>query len=749
MGIGWGLDKLGVKPSLNLSDLVAGVTTNVGKIDRDNAAAQDRLSSHMYNPEGWAAGGGRLAGNIAATLPAAELKVFQAAPEASAFVRGLARYGNYGVQGAAAGAAVSGGHDVGANIIEGAALGPVGGAIGEHILGPVASKAKSLAAAIRGTVPEAAGEVAPVAEASTSEQTIRRGGETADAYRARRGAEFDAKQAQAEAEAKAAMEANPGGPLEVGIVGGRNDYVNGVGDPTAPLDMAAALKAHGARNGIEATQQLPAKVADHVAELKASGVPDDHALNEASIRYVGGNPTVGAVTRERATMQAEKEGAKVTSPEGSALAARAAENNAALHDTVQETVNGYGGVPAQGEASQAVAESLAKASDAAKAKVSKLYDTARTTDGEAKLNTDTLRELLKSPEMATPTSPQVQQLANGIRSHLEGVDASVGTTLRTPAQLEDLRQLANSAYDNMGGPVNGAIRKVGGALNDSLDQLDSVSGAYKTARAAHRDWASQYADPEGVSRIISRDAGGNFLNEDNWRRADNGLIGTTSDRAFAQVTRQLHANGDTQTLDRLRAEIVQRAYQRATNSAADESGNPVFSAKQWHTELNKIGMPKLKAVFSKDEIAHLATVGRAARALHESVPGTVNASGTSAALINALSGAKNGKEIGHVATALGKALKVGGHVVSSTIPMGHVAVEGVAHVAGKVSGARSTAAANKALAKAIRHTLDPAAARVAANENAAAEVAKSSRKQLARGLARHTAPAAAASQRNR
>lgn len=734
MGVGWGLDKLGV------------TTGATDKIDADNAAAEARLSSHMYNPDGYAAGGGRLVGNIAATLPLAELKLLQAAPEASGLVRGLAKYGNYGVQGAAAGTAVSGGHDVGTNAIVGGTLGPVGGAIGEHVLGPVVSKVKGLAAALRGTMPET------VAEAGASSAFGRTQAEMQAQITSMIDNGSSASEIMSAVPDAAKFFKNPGAIkswTDYRASGGK-DAVHFADEvpATDTLDLAKGMKAAGARNGIEATTDLPLQVAEHAAALKANGVPDDHALNEASIRYVGGNPTVGAVTRERATMQAEKEGAKVASPEGAALASRAAENNAALHDTVQETVNGYGGVPAQGEASQAVAESLAKGSDAGRAQTKAAYDTARASDGDQRVSIDGLRELLARPDYRAPTTAEGKQLVSGLKGQIAAMAKENGGRF-SPEEIDTLTKQANAAFNPLGGGANHMIGEVKAQLGESLDQFDNASPAFKAARALHRQWAEQYSDPAGVARLIQRDAKGNFLNEDNWRRADNGLIGTTSDKAFAQVTRQLKANGDTQPIDRLKAEIVQRAYQRATNTAADESGNPVFSAKQWHTELNKIGMPKLKAVFSQDEIAHLATVGRAARALHESVPGTVNGSGTSAALINALSGVKNGKELGHVATALGKALKVGGHVASSTIPMGHVAVEGIAHVAGKVSGARSTAAANKSLAKAIRETLDPAAARTAANENATAAVAKGQRKDLARGLARHTAPAAAASQRNR
>ncbi|HEX7933235.1 MAG TPA: hypothetical protein VF573_09190, partial [Paraburkholderia sp.] len=506
--------------------------------------------------------------------------------------------------------------------------------------------------------------------------------------------------------------------------------------------LATGLKAAGARSGIEATPALPEAAAQDFQKLVASGVPEDQALNEAAIKYVGGQPTVGTVTRDRIAQESEREGAKLTTPEGQALANRAAENNAALHTTAQQTVENYGGIPAAGEAAETTAQSLAKSSDAAKAQVSAAYKAAQEADGDQRVSIDGLRELLAKPAYKAPTTSEGKQLVAGLKSQIGAMAKENGGRF-SPDEIDQLSKAASQAYNPMGGGANHMVGEVKAALNASLDQFDNAGPAYKQARALHREWAKQYDDPKGVADLIRRDANGNFVNDDNWRRVENGLIGTTSDKAFAQVVRQIQKTGDTQALDRLKADIVQRAYEAATRSAADHAGNPNFSAKQWEASLNKIGLPKLKALFTPEEIAHLATVGRAARALNEAVPGTVNGSNTASKLANALRAAQEPKKSHPVASALGKGLKVGAHAAASHLaPLaGNAAVEGGAAAVTKAVGIRTNAAAQKALADAIGKSLDPGAARAAANDDAISAAEAARRAAMANSLAKRLAPA--------
>ncbi|MBW8837882.1 MAG: hypothetical protein JF605_23340, partial [Burkholderia sp.] len=196
------------------------------------------------------------------------------------------------------------------------------------------------------------------------------------------------------------------------------------------------------------------------------------------------------------------------------------------------------------------------------------------------------------------------------------------------------------------------------------------------------------------------------------------------------------------SLGRLKAEVVQRAYEAATKTATtDELHNTNFSAVKWNDALNAIGMKKLTALFSKDEIAHLATVGRAARAINEAVPGTVNTSNTESKSANIAAAMANAKTAGGP-SKLKTAVRVVGHPVAAFL---HPLAPGLSNVAleGAVRGAEglSKNAANKALAQAIQQTLDPQLARSAARTAITKETDQIRRAAMARQLSTRLAPA--------
>lgn len=698
----------------------------VSKFDRIQREVSAPYQNSLYvTPDGYMRSAGNLVGEGVAGAPLTEIRPLQALGMGGKLGGALARYGDMSIQGGLFGGVASGGENVGQNVAMGAALAPAFGAAADRVLPP--------AIKLAGALKTKAGEVLqPAWQKAVDEVAARKAAPIDTALPDAplpRGAAVDAQGNALTPEQVAVQDAQA---QSQGLTGEVTDTTNLHADP-------ADLKAAGARSGIEATTRLPQPVAEDVARLKAQGVQGDHALNEASIRYVGGEPTVATSTRDRAAMQAEKEGAKLNTPEGQALAARAANNNAALHQTVQQTVADYGGVPADGSAAQTAAESLAKASDAAKAKVSAAYENARALDGDQRVSIDGVRELLDRPDYKAPTTAAGKELVKGLRAQIAAMSKANGGRF-SPEEIDTLTKAVNAAYDPMGGGVNHMVGDLKGALSESLDQFDKAGPAYRQARAAHRQWAEAYDDPAGVANLIKRDANGNFLNADNWRAVEQRLVNGMSDKAFSQVVAQLKASGGEQALGRLKASIVQDAYENATRTAADETGHPVMSAKAWEAMLNKIGLPKLQALFSPDEIAHLSTIGRAARALNEGVPGTVNGSGTSSALINAL-GAQ-GKGASPVAKTLGRVLGHGVAAVTHPV-VGNVAVEGVVHGA----DAAANRAAGSKLAKAINDSLDPEAARATANDNAISAAEAARRAALAKKLSDRLAPASASSNR--
>ena len=863
-----------VGKGLDFTGLTQGAGDNALKNSDD---LQSLLKSREYDPNGW----GNMAGEVASALPLAEVKALQVAPEATALARAL----KYGLQGSVIGGAMSGGHDMLANAAIGAPLGVVGGAVGEKLIAPAVSKAQLLAKAIReaaGGGADAAGAEADAAYGARMAQGDAAAGppETLAQYRVR----VAQKEAAMDADTAAQQQANPSAPLEVNVVGGGapqahpdvNSYVEaymrGEGRGTSPADLemqqfaanngpeieaefqrraaggqttnlgnpadsnaaelAARLKNYGAGRGIESVREMPQSVADDVAAARAKGIPLEHAQREADVRYVGAEPTIGSTTRDPTAQRLEKVTANLDTPDGQALATRAADNNAAVHNTVQTTIEGYGGVPAQGEVTQTVAKSLANASDAEYGKVSALYrqgddeaaalkgssdaetaqrqaaadaqvaakaqaaarqelnaaqaaykaaklepgadlekasnDLVFARDGLRQAMTDPpkappvpsrtgagyidvspLRDALDAPEMKNPTTEGLGTLANGTRGYIDAL--SNGTNRVSASEAESIRQAINNAYDIRGGAINSHVGRLKGILDQTMDAAKDAPASYREGRAAYKAWAAKYEDPEGVANIIRRDAKGNFLNEDNWRRADNGLIGTTNEQGFQQITRRLLANRDVSTLDRLKAEMVHRPYEAASKGAGDQNNHAVFSPSKWKDTINSIGMNKYRALFGKDEVAHLATIYRAAQNLHEPVPGVVNSSNSAttalnngAALAKALAGINNpvpstsakAKVLAARVLAHGAALPL--HATGAGV-LAHVGVEGASKAASGMAQKGAVSAAQKELAAAVRRTLDPDAARAAANENAKRAISDRQRKDLVAALGRRGA----------
>lgn len=679
-----------------------GLTDNaVGGFDNVLQNVRKPYQDSLYqNPDGWARTGGNMVGETAPLLPVSEIKGFQISEETGALARAL----KYAGQGAAMGGVASGGNDVVRNMALGAAIAPVAGFGGEAI-GNLASRVGKAAAPYTGpamtslkeALSDRFGKVPEVDPATIPDKPAWMNGANMSPEDVSQMAQLD----------------------EQGLTG----------EVTDRSPSASASK----RRGIEAEPIHP-DAQDHADELIGQSVNPAHAQNEAAIRYVGAEPTIASSSRDFTAQQAEGEAAKETgTTAGMELRSRKAANNQALHDAASQTVDNYGGIPAQGDAAEGAATSLAQASDAAKAGVTAKYNAARAADGDQRVSVDAVRELLAKPLYQAPTTSEGVHLANGLRAQIDAMAKANGGRF-SPEEIDTLTKVANDAYNPMGGGANHMVGEVKNALGESLDQFDNAGPAYRAARAAHRDWAKQYDDPAGIANLIKRDANGNFVNSDKWRSVENGLIGTTNDKAFAQTVRQLQANGSTDALDKMKADIVQRAYERATNSAKDESGHAVFNGKLWNDTLNKIGMPKLKAIFSPEEIAHLATIGKAADAMHSPVPGAVNTSGTSAALLNALRAAKAKPEAskGIIGTAIEGALHLSiGHLAPG---VGNLAVRAAGEGLGRAGAARASAKANEGLAAAIRLHMDPSAFRAAANENAMTAEALAKRQALARAI---------------
>ena len=197
---------------------------------------------------------------------------------------------------------------------------------------------------------------------------------------------------------------------------------------------------------------------------------------------------------------------------------------------------------------------------------------------------------------------------------------------------------------------------------------------------------------------------------------------------------------------------MQGAYAKASNTAADSSRNSVFSGKAWFDHLDtKIGNAKLQALFDPEELAHIATIGRAARHINEAVPGVTNGSSSGSMLLNSgLAAALRGLEKSEPSKGMSRAI---GGAKLLAVGLGYHSGGVGGAMAGKMAGDATTAlqtslakvAASKAARRAdaaVSETINPALARAMMAKRAAKSSSRADNAALARGVAGRVAPAA-------
>lgn len=719
----------------------------------------DKTTDAMANdPNSWGTAGGRLVGNILATAPLAEMRLFSAAREGAPLARGLARYLDMAAQGGTAGALSSRGENVGEHALTGAILAPVIGRTIEAVAPPVANafagaKNSSLARGLTRYLSRDPGDAAAAADAAATRadlppmpagQSIRTGAQMADAdAQAALLAKYGGDQFNPGYASEYKAQFGEAPPLEVKVEGGQplaDDIRKAVG-PSAE-DFAKAAGSRAEASGIEGDANYPAPVLDRARQLAREGAPHDEAIRQAEMEHIGANPTVATVTRNFGDQQVENEASKLATDQGAMLRARQDENNAALHARAQQLIADYGGKSENGAATEGAASALAKASDAEYGRVNDAYTAARQQTGDATIDAAPLQAALNTLAFKGASTTQAQSLRRGFRAALNEISAN-GTKPINADELEALRQIANGAYDpsGQGGNVNTLIKNLKDTIDGLQDEIGKTNDAYANARAQYKAWADKYENPDGIRRLIQRDAQGNFVNGDQWRRAETSFIGSTSDRQFVQVVKQLKANESDDALNALKARVIQRAYDKASSAAINSEGHSLFSGKEFFRELNSIGKPKLNALFYKSEQSELRTLGSAAQHLNEPVPKSYNMSGTTAAAINAIRRAQQGAESGQTKLSLAKAVAAAGIGTALKEP-GIGSIMAVREAAKPIGEALARRGAARQAANDVGSHLDMSAYRA----RLAQEIAKQTRAAKAREVARTSAPIAGAAQ---
>lgn len=694
----------------------------------------------MNTPDGWAGSIGHFIGNTIPSLAVSELKPFTVAEGAGGLAAGLARYANMATQGAVVGTANSGGNNIVHNAEMGALAAPLVGAGIEKVAVPGIMAAGHRAGALADGLAKMTGSAGNSAATQASEASIEsmiNSGATAAEIRAAHPealSNVDSWVAWRAAGHKGPVNFETGKPL-----------------PIDPAEVQSAMGSRGDRLGVEGGGVLPQAVNDHAAMLKQQGVPVDQAIREARLKAIGAEPTTANVTRDPVALRGEVEGAKLNTPEGQTLAAQRARNNSVVVNGMADTARDFsptGNVPQPGEAMQASAEALVKASDAAKLKVSRSYADARASDGDQRVSIDGLREMLDKNAPEYQTTAEGAKLVEGLRTRIEAMTAKNAGRF-SPEEIDILTKAANDAYNPMGGGANGMVGQVKSSLNESLDQFDKAGPAFREARNLHRQWAQRFDDPKGVKNLILRDASGNFVNADKWRAQD-GLLTQTNDKPAMQIFNALDQTGAHDELGLLKSHVAHHAYEAATGrnagNAVDALNNSPVSGKAYHTFLNKVGSGKLGALYTPEELAGMNNLGHSANIINETPVGVANNSGSSAALINALAGATKAQGTGGKAKILAHALPVAGGLIDALIGGGGLhgmvgggAADALAQGIASAAQKRATAKASAVLAEQLTQAGSPAAARQATASEFAAQQAAAARASLARAIAGQSA----------
>jgi hypothetical protein len=388
---------------------------------------------------------------------------------------------------------------------------------------------------------------------------------------------------------------------------------------------------------------------DVTSALRAGGDVDPAAIRRLSdLRAVGATPTRGAVSLDPVQITRERNLAKVGAnsedPNLQTLAQVENANNRALIDRLNTLGASRGGDPYQ--AGEQVIGALRRFDDAAKSRVTKLYDEARQLgggdiplDGAAFVNqaSRALDANMRGAFLPAEFRNVLQDIASGkvpmTISTQEQLRTMLATAQRgsrdgnTSAALGIVRDALENAQ-----PMQSVSRAVGPAVPGARGNTatpDEVNRAFTAARQAHRARMKLQEETPALAAALDNEAPDQFVRK--FVLSDSGKANARDLAALSAVLRT-----DQQASTAVRSEVLNHLKRVALNQATDEVGT--FSQSAFNRELSRIGEQKLRAIgFSADDISQLRQVGRAASYLQIQPKGSaVNNSNTASAVIGTL-----------------------------------------------------------------------------------------------------------------
>jgi hypothetical protein len=442
-----------------------------------------------------------------------------------------------------------------------------------------------------------------------------------------------------------------GGLINVGrrILGKPKATPNMFIDPkTGELDakFATYLKEQGI-----SVDDLSSMVRRELNKQVADSLTPDEALTTAKFRSIKSEPTKGQASRDFAQMQFEQEMAK-NSATGAPLRQRFSEQNKALLNSVDEVVGKMGGnVDEAFQAGSSAGKALRTKNKALDRAVSRKYRAVAKEIGEdGEIAFPNLVTTLENSMDYIGVSPAIGVLRKRMVSYgiiKSETDDIINIGRLTVKRAELLRREINQLADG----ADKTTKLKLGYFRDALDK-DVLEYAGKDSFSAARKMASKrFAEFENkdTAGIVKKIVDSSIADDDVFQKVVvNGKL-----RDLQKVKQSLTTGSKsavkrgTQAWNDLRAATVRNAYNEATRTAArNEAGDAVFSGPNFNAALRKVGglksktaplnsSPKLRELFTKDEIARLSEIAEVGM-LRIPVPGSVNYSNTTSAMLNAM-----------------------------------------------------------------------------------------------------------------
>jgi hypothetical protein len=348
----------------------------------------------------------------------------------------------------------------------------------------------------------------------------------------------------------------------------------------------------------------------------------------------------GQATRDFEQQRFERESAK-DGRLGQPLRDHFAQNNEQILANFDAWVDQTGATaPDLYQTGQAVDRALVTKAKRAKAQVNAAYDKARETgEMQAKVPTDDIVDWVEQNRSKARNAPVISTIEDEL-VRLKGASRAEDGLKPGSISINDMEELRKTVNEVMGAdPTN---RLFGSRAKQVIDSVTDGRGGefYKEARGKRLAYAKQFEDHGIISKLLKTKPG----SEDRSVALENVfnhsvLSSSKDDLSFLEKTLKEGGAEGEQAWREIQGQTMQHLRQAATRSASrDVRGNPIVSAAALDRsvmDLDRKG--KLEILFGKQGAQALRDINDLAKDVYTAPPGSVNSSGTTSTLLEAMS----------------------------------------------------------------------------------------------------------------